>query len=427
MSSAPTKRSAPGAYWWWVAMYAGSLFAPPIPLTFTPTAHSKLLGGAIVAGAYLLCRPFLFRAGMYHFSNGRRLLPLAVACYMCGHAMYATLRGNAIGALIEIQWLLYLLVPLMMVWDMGPLQDDRVVKALLACLGIEAVLAVISSFTGPIYEYVVLWYGPRFGTDVYRAVGTTDSTNTLGGLMAFGALVCMFAPSVAMPVRRWLLLATLLAAVVFSQSKSAFFSVLISLTVVGALSLRWRVRRTSDWLKTVGVQAFALALFGGVFYVYGDAVLQNVVQDYGDRTALSERVIAEIMRFDWAQALFGVGFHGVDYINPSTGVWITAHDSYINLAADLGLCGFLLVVSLLTVLAFTLLRQRQWHLAAGLLGLLLHFFTEAFLYAPLLVMTLGTLYGIGCIHRTRPQIGAASCFGSAPPVELASTLRSGAM
>lgn len=217
MTSDEARRTANGAYRWWIAMYAGALFLPPIPLTFTPTAHSKLLGGAIVAAAYLLWRPFFSHAGMFYFSSVRRLLPLAIAFYMCGHAVYAVLRGNSIGALLEVQWLLYLVVPLMMAWDMGPLQGERVAKALLGCLGIEAVLGVISSFTGPMYEYVVLWYGPRFGTSVYRAVGTTDSTNTLGGLMAFGALVCLFAPAAALPVRRGLLLLVLLSGVVFGQ------------------------------------------------------------------------------------------------------------------------------------------------------------------------------------------------------------------
>ncbi len=403
----PTSASRPGAYWWWIAMYAGSLFLPPIPLTFTPTAHSKLLGGAIVAAAYLLWRPFFSHAGMYHFSNLRRLLPLALAFYVCAHAVYAVLIGNSIGALLEVQWLLYLAVPLMMTWDIGPAQGERVVRGLLVCLGIEAALAVISSFTGPMYEYVVLWYGPRFGASIYRAVGTTDSTNTLGGLMAFGALVCLFAPARALPIKRAPLLAVLLAAVVFSQSKSAFLSVVISLLVVSPFSIRPRARRAADWLRTLGLQVLALVSFSGVFYFYGSAVLDNMAQDYVDRTALSERVIAEIMKFDWGQALFGVGFHGVDYINPATGVWITAHDSYINLAADLGAVGFLLVASLLVVLLVRLVRQGQWHLVAGLLGLILHFFTEAFLYTPLLVMTLGTLYGIGCIHGNAGYHGSA--------------------
>ncbi len=398
---------AGSAYGWWIALYAGSLFLPPIPLTFTPTAHSKLLAGAIVAVAYLVWRTIFCRVGIFNFSNLRRLLPLAVAFYMSGHAVYAALRGNTIGALIEAQWLLYLVVPLMMTWDLGPLQDIRIVKALLTCLGVEALLAVISSFTGPMYEYVVLWYGPRFGANVYRAVGTTDSTNSLGGLMAFGALVCLFAPVRALPIRRSLLLAMLLSAVVFSQSKSAFFAVLISLTVVGVVSMRWQIRSSGGWLKTIGFQAFALSLFAVVFYLYGDAVLDNLAQDYGDRTALSERVIVQVMNFDWTQWLFGVGFHGVDYINPSSGAWITAHDSYVNLIADLGVCGTVLVVSLLVVLAATLLKDRQWHLLAGLLGLLLHFVTEAFLYAPLFVMTIGSLYGISCVHRRAPQRATA--------------------
>lgn len=397
------RRGVGSAYGWWIALYAASLFLPPIPLTFTPTAHSKLLAGAIVAAAYLIWRPIFCRVGIFNFSNLRRLLPLAVTFYMSAHAVYAALRGNTIGALIEAQWLIYLAVPLMMTWDLGPLQDSRIVRALLACLGVEALLAVISSFTGPMYEYVVLWYGPRFGTNVYRAVGTTDSTNSLGGLMAFGALVCMFAPIRTLPFRRSLLLAGFLAAVVLSQSKSAYFAVLISLTVVGVLSMRWRIMSGGRWLRTAGFQAFALSAFAVVFYLYGDAVLDNLTQDYGDRTALSERVIAEVMKFDWPQWLFGVGFHGVDYINPSTGAWITAHDSYVNLVADLGACGTVLVLSLLGVLAATLLKDRQWHLLAGLFGLLLHFVTEAFLYAPLFVMTVGTLYGISCVHRRAPE------------------------
>lgn len=176
--------------------------------------------------------------------------------------------------------------------------------------------------------------------------------------------------------------------------------------------MRSQVKHAGEWLRAVGLQVMAVGLFSGVFYLYGDAVLDNIAQDYVDRTALSERVVAEVMRFDWIQGLFGVGFHGVDYINPATGVWITSHDSYINMAADLGAFGFLLVASFLVVLTVCLLKWGQWHLLAGLLGLLLHFFTEAFLYAPLLVMTLGTLYGIGCVHQRTRRAATKVAYGS---------------
>jgi hypothetical protein len=101
--------------------------------------------------------------------------------------------------------------------------------------------------------------------------------------------------------------------------------------------------------------------------------------------------------------MFGVGFHGVDFVNPTTGAWITAHNSYINLLADLGVCGFVLVVSLFVVMAVTIFRNREWYLLADLVGLFLHFVTEAFLYAPLFVMTIGTLYGVTCIYQRTPR------------------------
>src|SRR5581483_10111779 len=108
--------------------------------------------------------------------------------------------------------------PILMLWDLEPARFQTVTRMLLACLGVEAILAAISSFTGPMYDYVVLWYGPRFGTNVYRAVGTMDSTNSLGGLMAFGALVSFFAPKSLLPAPRIILAACLACAVVLSQS-----------------------------------------------------------------------------------------------------------------------------------------------------------------------------------------------------------------
>ena len=384
----------PRSHRWWIAMYAGALFLPPIPLGFTETARSKLLPGAIVAVAYLIWRPTFCRSGIFHFSTIRRLLPLAIAFYVFGHAMYFVLERNYLVALNELQWLVYLIAPLLMAWDVGPSGATYIVKALLACLGIESILAVISSFTGPMYEYVVLWYGPRFGTSVYRAVGTMDSTNSLGGLMAFGALTCLFAPSAVLPARRALMVIALLAGVIFSQSKSAFFSVLIGFVLVSLVSSRWRLMSTRELWTMIGSQVLGLILVGAVFYLYGDAVTDNMNQDYFDRTALSERVLNRIAEFDWAQTAFGVGFHGVDYVNPTTGAWITAHNSYINLFSDLGTCGFCLVVSLLTAMVATILRERQWHLLAGVVGLLLHFVTEAFLFAPMFIMTVGTLYGV---------------------------------
>jgi|GEM_PF-6676749 len=381
----------------WVALYAGAFFLPPIPLGFTPSARSKLLPGAIVAVAYLMWRPIFCHQGFFNFATPKRFLPLAITFYIAGHAAYLALFGNVIAGLNEAQWIVYLMAPLLMVWDLGPSQANFVVKALLACLGLESILAIISSFTGPMYAYVVLWYGPRFGTSVYRAVGTTDSTNSLGGLMAFGALVCLFAPTKVLPVRRSILLTGLLAAVVLSQSKSAFFGVIISFLAVSVMSFRSRLGHIRGLLKAVIAHALGTLLVGGVFYFYGQAVLDNMTQDYGDRTALGERVVSQIMQFDWMQTLFGVGFHGVDYVNPSTGAWITAHNSYINLLADLGVFGFGLVAALLVVLVVTVFNHRQWHLLAGVIGLLLHFVTEAFLYAPMFIMTVGTLYGLTCI------------------------------
>lgn len=387
------------AHRWWIAMYAGALFLPPIPLGFTETARSKLLPGAIVAVAYLIWRPIFCHEGIFHFSSLKRLLPVAIAFYVAAHALYFALEGSPLVALNELQWLVYLIAPLLMAWDVGPSGANYIVKAMLACLGIEAVLAVISSFTGPMYEYVVLWYGPRFGTSVYRAVGTMDSTNSLGGLLAFGALACLFAPVSVLPVRRSLMVITLLAGVVLSQSKSAFFSVLISFVVISIVGGRWRTMSTRELWTMIGSQILALLVVVGVFYFYGDAVADNMSQDYTDRTALSERVISKIVEFDWIQTVFGVGFHGVDYVNPSTGAWITAHNSYINLLADLGVCGFVLVISLFVVMAVTIFRKQEWHLLAGLFGLFLHFVTEAFLYAPLFIMTIGTLYGVTCIYQ----------------------------
>lgn len=387
-------------------MYAGALFLPPIPLGFTETARSKLLPGAIVAVAYLIWRPIFCRVGIFHFSTFKRLLPVAIAFYVFGHAMYFVLDGNYLTGLNELQWLVYLIAPLLMAWDVGPSGSNYIVKALLACLGIESVLAVISSFTGPMYGYVVLWYGPRFGTSVYRAVGTMDSTNSLGGLLAFGALVCLFAPAAVLPLRRSLLVVALLAGVILSQSKSAFFSVLISFVIISIVGSRWRLMSTRELWTMIGSQALALIVVSGVFYFYGEAVADNMSHDYMDRAALSERVIEKIAEFDWIQTLFGVGFHGVDYVNPATGAWITAHDSYINLIADLGVCGFLLVVSLFIAMSVSIFKNREWHLLAGLFGLLLHFVTEAFLYAPLFIMTIGTLYGVTCVYeRTRRRAG----------------------
>jgi hypothetical protein len=391
-------------------MYAGALFLPPVPLGFTPSARSKLLPGAIVAVVYLIWRPVFCRVGVFNFSNPLRILPLGVAGYVLCHALYLSVTGDFVTAMLELQWILYLIVPLLMAWDLGPGGAKPIVKALLACLGLESILAVISSFTGPMYPYVVLWYGPRFGSNVYRAVGTTDSTNSLGGLMAFGALVCLFAPTSVLPIRRPLLVTGLIAAVILSQSKSAVFSVIISFVLVSIVSIHRRLGRPRDLLTTIGSQVLALALVCGVFYIYGDAVLDNMGQDYVDRTALTERSISAIADFDLTQALFGVGFHGVDYINPSTGAWITAHNSYINLIADLGIIGCSLIVSLFGALTVSVFRSRDWHLLAGMVGLLLHFVTEAFIYAPMFVMTIGTLYGIACIYPSgaRREISSPS-------------------
>lgn len=219
--------------------------------------------------------------------------------------------------------------------------------------------------------------------------------------MAFGALVSFFAPKSLLPAPRIILAACLACAVVLSQSKSAFFSVIIVYIAVSIFSFGWRRFALRKLLSTAGMQLLVLAGAGVVFSLYGDAVLDNISTDYVDRTALSERALSNIAEYDWAELLLGRGFHGVDFINPNTGAWITAHNSYINLLADLGIIGSLLMATLFIVLLWTLAADREWHLLAGMLGLVLHFVTEAFLYAPLFVMTLGTVYAISCVHRSR--------------------------
>jgi hypothetical protein len=60
------------------------------------------------------------------------------------------------------------------------------------------------------------------------------------------------------------------------------------------------------------------------------------------------------------------------------------------------------MVLFFAVLVVSVVRNREWYLLAGALGLFLHFVTEAFLYAPMFAMTLGTLYGVSCIYSRAP-------------------------
>ncbi len=208
---------------------------------------------------------------------------------------------------------------------------------------------------------------PQYGLGEYMRqpvwTGVFDQKNTLGGIMALGALTWLIVALGAGP-SRWLgvlLFTTCSLLVALSASETSLVVECVSVVAIAAFA---KVHRSIHILALLCLIAL-VALFvtqakDPVNVVFG---LLNRNQDLTGRTEIWSMVMDAILKHPW----LGYGYHafwrGAD--GPSVDVrlagWIPphAHNGFLDLALDLGIAGPLLFVCLLARPAFDALRLAK--------------------------------------------------------------------
>jgi len=203
------------------------------------------------------------------------------------------------------------------------------------------------------------------------------------------------------------LAAVLLLGILYSLSRGGYLSALVSLFVIGALALgRSGVRK---WLP-LGLLAVAVILAfiflptDQLIARFADiAATDDITAD--DRT----RIWSETLRLIAAYPVFGCGlgayesaFYRFKTVAPLSTVDF-AHNDYLQILAEFGIVGFLILGALLVRILIRVFRatlgdgpQRYLAIACGgsLTAILLHSFVDFNLYIPANAMVLAWIAGI---------------------------------
>jgi O-antigen ligase len=272
-------------------------------------------------------------------------------------------------------------------------QLRRVVRALLLCGATAALVALalqylprqttigILSSLGPLgYPTGPEVLRPIADTDIMRATGTSVDPNVLGGLLMMVASLLIgqiLSPAPVLQRKTLLLLASgVLAALVLTQSRSAFGGFVIAAVLVGTV----RDRRL-----LLGVVAAAVAvLFLPRDWVFVDRLFHGLAfEDRASQMRLGEYkdAINLIAHYPW----FGIGFGEP----PSIDLYLGVSSIYLLVAQEMGLLGLASFLAVLVVLAWQVIsgvlrtedQELRWMLlslaaalaAAGAAGLLDHY------------------------------------------------------
>ncbi len=361
-------------------MLVAILLAPPLALSFTET-HSVVSTGLVLGALYLPWRAWKLRGRLAAAGTLHGAVTALLVAYVSLHAVYY-LAGerNAVVFLMEAQWAVYLAAFACLLADVQPLPAARakVVRALLLVVLAQSILGIVSSYTGPLLD-IGAWTGGRFGIALYRATGTLGTPNGFAGVMAMGALVALFHDRAGLPLPRAVLVPPILVALFLSQSKSGWLSFLLSGLLV--LVVRFLLRG--------GARDFALAATLGALLAVAAStpdVTNELSTDYSDRVVFTERALERYQAASLPKRIFGLGFRQTASIDEETRAWVTAHNSYLSFLAEIGPVGFALLAGLFALTLWRILRAWDWPLLAAFSAMLLHLYSEAFLYGNVYVL-----------------------------------------
>ena len=387
------ERVSETAYKWWLALWISGLFMPRMPLPFMP-GKSALSLAVPVGLLYVLWRLTRHDLGVPAPVRFPILIAHLIAAYFLLHAVYCGLFAGRATMLMELQWVFFFVVSFFLVYDMRGLNDfkGRVTRSLVTLLFCEAVIAIPTAVLGPVYPQFVGAHGLRWFAS-YRAVGTLSSANSLAGLMAFGAVLALYAPRKELPANRALLAAVLIAALLLSQSKSGYGSIYAAVLVCTLLALAKLIalpERFSPRKMLSLVTACLILVALGVAVLNVNAVFL-LEEDLAIRLQLTRGVQYSFETADLLTKSFGVGFRQTAQFNTTTGAWLTAHNSYIALLAEIGIIGLVLLSAILLAELAFFYKAGAMHWFAGVVIVIVHSTSECFLYAFLYVMLVGAM------------------------------------
>ena len=199
--------------------------------------------------------------------------------------------------------------------------------------------------------------------------------------------------------------ALILLGVIYSLSRMGFLASLLSLFVIGALTVGWGLASRHKWLALASV---AIVMLLSVVFLPP----AQLIQRFG-RLASEDRlqVWGETLHLVSAYPVFGCGLGAYESAFPRYKVsapleaWDHAHNDYLQLLAELGLAGSLIAAALLLVVLSRLIRVLTNHpepdarylaiaCTGALAGFLAHSITDFNLYIPANAMVLAWILGL---------------------------------
>ena len=261
---------------------------------------------------------------------------------------------------------------------------------------------------GSIVALALLWR--RFQTPIER-YGSTPRLVLLGLLRGSSGLGAVLIGSICL----------LLAAVMASGSRGAILSTVLAALVLSALMLARRQR--SERRRNVAILILSLAGFCVALLAFGDVVLWRLAKIGlydASRMALAETTLTAISSSPW----FGYGYGTFGAIfpmfrdDPATiwNSWSSAHNVYLETAAELGLPATVLLVCSVGWIVSACLRgaqARRRYRALPAAGasvavlVLVHAAVDFSLAVQAVNLTFATILGVGFAQAVRREEGAS--------------------
>ena len=228
----------------------------------------------------------------------------------------------------------------------------------------------------------------------------------------------------------WALAAIMFAGIAFSFSRMGFVAALCSLLVIGVLALGNRrlsgVAPSPSWPRRVAAISAVVALAGSLFAAPDKLILRyaQVASVGGFRADIRASVWPETISLIKAYPVVGCGLGGYESAFAKLGneplyTIDFAHNDYLQLLAELGLPGFLIVALLglgITRAAFTTAifsrdQERRFlsvACAGALAAILLHSVSDFNLYIPANAMLLAWIAGLTAANEIQASGATAA-------------------
>jgi hypothetical protein len=371
----------------WLLVWIVMLFAPSVLIGLS-AAQSKFSLASFLAAAFVAWR-IVFRP--FPSLKGALLWGFLLALYLLIHGVVLTLStGSPVILLLEGQWLAYFVAGLLLTADLIAARADiQWIDSALVALGVIAsVLGIVSIWTGPFYGYANHFEG-RWGIPISRACGTFEAPAMLAGFLTITFVLSFFtAPTSGGSFLRQAGLFLMMVTLLLTQSKAgivvAILAVVLGLPIVARTAAKRRAALAR--LAYIGIFVAAIAYFADAYGIDAQALLASDVHDRGE---LGSAVLTDYADDGPTAQLFGVGYRQSATIDPETGMWFTAHNSYISFLREIGLIGCVLLAGYLLWTMGSLIAAGNHNLALAVLAILLVAYTEVFLYGSYSAFFLG--------------------------------------